>query len=216
MLPFAPVRSATEKKIRSLRPGASYVFSYNILTYPEAESKVYRIPIQLKYRDEANNEYSRTDMIGVIVGKEPDLSIWLESTDIKTSGDTGEVVIRLVNKDVTDIKFLKVTLDEDKDYTIKTSSEIYIGNIDSDDYETAEFDIYVDPKASKKITLPLTVQYKDSNNNEYTNITNLEIKLLSDEELKAQSNGKSNLFLGILIVVVVVIIGFIIYRRRKK
>jgi len=216
VLPFAPVNSATQKNIKSLSPGASYTFQYTILTYPDAESKIYRIPLQLTYNDEAGNEYTRIDLMGVIVGKEPGLSVWLDGTEIEKAGTKGEVDIKIVNKDVTDIKFLSVIIEETDDFQLHSSEEVYLGNVDSDDYETAEFEIFVESGVSSPLMLPLTIEYKDANNNEYTLEKQIEVDLFSDEELKELSPGSGNSYIGIIIVVVVVIVGFLFYRSRRK
>ena len=68
-----------------------------------------------------------------------------------------------------DIKFLNVKLDKAEGYKVLSPYEVYIGNIDSDDYETADFKINVDKASKEKVILPLTIEYNDANNQEYTN-----------------------------------------------
>ena len=64
--------------------------------------------------------------------------------------------------------------------------------------------------------MPLSVEYKDANNNEYAKEINLPLKLYSGSEAKSLGLKKGNSTVGILIVVVIVIVGFLFYRRWRK
>ena len=56
---------------------------------------------------------------------------------------------------------------ESEKYEIVSPAEVYVGNIDSDDYETADFKISLNKVKEKEVILPLSLEYKDANNNEY-------------------------------------------------
>ena len=112
--------------------------------------------------------------------------------------------------------FVNVKLDKSDKYRVISPSEVYIGNIDSDDYETADFKLYIERTSDKKIVLPLAVEYKDANNKNYKSIVNLELPLYSSSEAKklglAEGNGKS----GWIILIVLAVAGFFGYRYWKK
>ncbi|MFW6026681.1 MAG: hypothetical protein ACOCRX_10090, partial [Candidatus Woesearchaeota archaeon] len=46
-LPFAPIGSASTKKLSYLNPGKVSKFRFGLIPFPESESKVYRIPITI-------------------------------------------------------------------------------------------------------------------------------------------------------------------------
>ena len=214
-LPFAPLGSATEQKIYMLEPGEENIFSYNLIAYSDAESGVYKIPIELTYYDELETSYLKEDIVGVIVGTKPDMSVVLDETELYVGKQSGTVTIRFINKGFSAVKFLDVKLEDNGEYDVISANEVYVGNVDSDDYETAHFNIYLKNGATKKektITLPLKVEYRDANNNLYSETHNLELDVLKPEKLgiKQSSGG------GFIFVILLIIGGVIYYRRRKK
>lgn len=216
-LPFAPIGTGTEKKVRQLSPSALKEFKYQIKAYPEAEAGVYKIPLEIKFYDELGTEYTKNDIIGIVVNSEPDLSVILDQTTIDKSGKKGEVSIRFINKGLTDIKFVDATITEQDSFDLLSTSEVYLGNIDSDDYENADYEIYVKPTENKKLFLPLHYEYMDANNNKYSKDIEIELKLFSEEEQKQYATPeKSNK--AIFLVIGGVIVLFVLYRifRKKK
>ncbi len=217
-IPFAPIQSVTEKKVRQIKSGDEVTFTYDIIAYPDAEPRVYKVPIQIKYYDELETEYVKNDIIGLVVGTKPDLTIEIDETTLHKGVESGDVVIKLINKGFTDIKFLDVKLGESPDYEIISSDDVYIGNIDSDDYETAEFQLFVnqdqETDEEKTLILPISVEYKDANTEEYTDTVDLELKLYDPHKL-GMGNGGPN-FTLFFVVIVVVVGGYIIIRRKKK
>ncbi|MBN2458549.1 COG1361 S-layer family protein [Candidatus Woesearchaeota archaeon] len=220
ILPFAPMDSGTEKKIRKLSPGEEVVFSYGLMVYPEAESKIYKVPIQLEYFDALGTEYTQDDIIGLVVNSEPDISVVLDDSTITSSGDRGEVSFKFVNKGLSDIKFMNVVLNSNDKFDVLSGNEIYLGNIDSDDYETADFDIFVKPNGDEDIFLLVDYEYMDANNNKYEKTKEVRLALYSDDEAKNLGvDSEDNSKMIAVIVVVLVVIGALIFfavRRRKK
>ena len=99
---------------------------------------------------------------------------------------------------------------------IKNNNEVYVGNIDSDDYETAEFSLFVHSKAKENIILPLSIEYRDSNNKEYSKEINLPLRLYSNKESKQLGLQKGNGFVGVIVIIVIVGAGLFFYTRYKK
>lgn len=216
LIPLAPIDSATEKKARLIKPGENYIFTYEIMAYPDAEAGVYRIPILLKYYDELDKEYDKEDIIGIVIGSEPDLSVLIESSEIYSEGAVGTVVIKFVNKGLTDVKLMNIKLKETENYEIISTEEVYIGNIDSDDYETADFKLYLKDAEDDMVDLPLEITYKDANNEDYEADPVLKLKLYSQSEAKKLGLAQGSSFVGILILVILVAGGFFGYRKWKK
>ena len=116
---------------------------------------------------------------------------------------------------MTQIKFLKITLQQSPYYEILSPSSLYIGEVDIDDFETEDFTIM--PKA-KNPRLALNLEYSDSNNNEFTETRYVDLNVYTIEEAKQLGLVKSS-FPGIwLTIVIALVIAFILYRifRRKK
>ncbi len=215
-LPFAPVKSATEQRIRNIAPGQEVTFTYSLVAYPDAQAKVYKVPIEVNYYDTLGKLYSKDDVIGLIVESKPDLSALLEQTDITSSGQKGTVTVKIVNKGLVNVKFMDVKMAPTDQFELLSPDEVYIGNIDSDDYETADFDIYVQPGVTGDVAIPVTYQYMDANNNKYTDTADLTLKLYTKEQAQALGVQKSNTTVIVIAIVVVLIIGFLIFRAVRK
>ena len=215
-LPFVPLGSTNEKSIYKIGSKESYEFDFEILANPDAASGVYQVPLKITYSDELGKTYFKNSTIGLIVGAMPDLSVTLDTTEVYETKKPGEIIIKVVNKGVTDIKFANVKLMPSKDYRILSNDEDYLGNIDSDDYETAEFKIYVESKKDKKVTLPISIEYMDANNNEYKADMSIEMPLYGASEAKKLGLAAGNGKIGFFIVVLIVAAGLFAYRRWKR
>ncbi|MEE9525188.1 MAG: COG1361 S-layer family protein [Candidatus Woesearchaeota archaeon] len=215
-IPFVPIRSTTEKKIYQLDSKEETVVVFDIMAMADADSQAYKIPLDVSYYDEAGTKYEKSDIISLIVGDKPDIYVGIESSEIYGVNKGGKVTMRFVNKGVTDIKFLNIKLKESKNYEIISPAEVYIGNIDSDDYETAEFNLYV--KSRKDIVpLPLVIEYMDSNNNKYSLTENLELRQYSSLEAKKYGLSRERSIGGVIIFIIVIGgLGVYIWRQKKK
>ena len=216
VLPISPIGSSDEKTIKIVEGGVEESVKFNLIVDSSAESTVYKIPVTITYNDMQGINYTKDTIISLVVGSEPDLAVTIDSSTAQMPGSVGDVVVKFVNKGFSEIKFLYVTLEENGDFEIISPSESYLGNVDSDDYESAEYRVYVSSKAKDKITLPLTIEYKDTNNNHYTKKLNLENRIYSSREAKMFGIAKGSSAWGFIVLVVIVVAGLLIYRRYKK
>jgi hypothetical protein len=215
-LPFVPLGSTNEKNIYKIDPKGSYEFSFNLLADPEAESGAYQVPITITYLDDLGKGYFVNSTMGLIIGAKPDLSITLDDSEIYQKGSSGDVVVKVVNKGVIGIKFTNMKLIATDDYRTLSADEVYLGNIDSDDFETAEFKLFVEKYNKESVRLPLVLEYKDANNNNYKDQINLELSLYSASEAKKFGLEEGDGFVGTLIVIIIVVGGVYYYRKRIR
>jgi len=214
--PFSPLGSSNEKTIKMLASGRETEVKFKLVTDPDAESNVYKIPVIINYKDNYGMNYSRDHIITIVIADKPDISVLIDSSTVHEAGKKGEVLIKFVNKGFSNIKFLNLKLKPNHKYELLSSDEVYVGNIDSDDYETAEFEVFVSPDATEYIYFPIHMEYKDDYNRDYSKDYNLKVKLYTKEEaLKLGLQKKSNTA-GILIVIVIVVAGVFGYRRYRK
>ncbi|MBS3131417.1 COG1361 S-layer family protein [Candidatus Woesearchaeota archaeon] len=218
-MPFVTVGSSNEKSAYQMDGGKSQNFDFNLLAEPEAISGVYNLPIKIDYLDEVGNSYSKEQTVGIIIGAKPDVTVTLDDSEVFMEDTAGEVTVKVVNKGVTDIKFANLKLSESEEFRIISNSEVYLGNIDSDDFETASFKIFAEKKGKKSIKLPLTLEYKDANNNEYSRNIELSMSLYTSSEAKKLGLKEGNGFVGTSIAIAIIaagLIGYRLYRKRKK
>lgn len=212
--PFAPIDSTNEKVISYIEPKASVPVEFDLLVDADAVSKAYKIPLNIKYSDVLNKNYSKTNLVTVIVGDKPDLGITLERTDIYTTKSSGSVVLRLVNKGAPDIKFLNVKVLQNENIEVIGADEVYVGKLDSDDFSTAEFKVFVSGKES--VAIPVQVDYRDTNNNIYKENREVKLKLYSNSEAKSIGVKKNSSLTWIVLIIAAIVAGIYYYRKRKS
>jgi hypothetical protein len=213
-LPFAPIGSTNEKVISYIEPQATIPLEFELLVNSDAASKAYRVPLTIKYSDVLNKNYSKTNLITIVVGDAPDLGAALERTDVYTSDSAGNVVLRLVNKGAVDIKFLNVKVLQNENVKVIGADEVYVGKLDSDDFSTAEFRLFV--KGKGKVKIPVEATYKDTNNNNYKQNREVELKLYTSSEAKNFGVKKNSKILWVLAGLAAIGAAYYFYRRMKK
>jgi hypothetical protein len=215
-LPITPIGSGNEKTIAIIAKGSKQEIYFDLFTDANAGSKVYKVPFTLTYHDASGSNYTRTGVVGLVVESTPELAVYVDESEVLSAGQSGRVSVKFVNKGFSDIKFLDTRLNEGSEFSILSTPEVYIGDLDSDDYETAEYTIGADKAASGKIILPITIDYRDANGNLYNKQLQLPMTLFTKEQLK-QKNGKNNSTAWIwTVIIVVAIIAFIAYRKYKR
>lgn len=215
-LPFAPVGSSAEKRIYRLDPGQSADFSFNLKAYPDTISKIYKIPLVLEYYDSLGNMKNKTDYIGVTVNSAPDISTILDRTDITKDKIAGTVTLKVINKGLGEIKFLNVIIQGSDDYEILSQSSVnYVGNLESDDYQTIDYKIALHNDVSS-VNIPVKLEYRDSTNRYYETIQKVPLNLIDSGKLdKANGKGFSATMI-IVIIIVIAIAAWIFYKISKK
>jgi hypothetical protein len=216
-IPFVPIRSTTEKQIYQLNAEEDIDLKFYLMAEPDAEGGVYKIPVSISYSDETGTVYSKDDVISLKVASAPDLLATIDSTQIYSKNKAGEIVIKIVNRGLTNIKLLTAKLESSSDFEVLSQSEVYIGNIDSDDYETVEFTIDIKSREDI-INLPIELTYMDSTNKEFTQTKSISLRMFSESD--AQKAGMvEKQGIGYTILILIVVIGLVIYfwrKRRKK
>ena len=214
-LPFAPIGTVTEKNIDTLNADTSKELEFKIITLADAPSKIYKIPLEITYFDEFGEKYSKTDLISLIIGSKPLLDLNVEKSNL-IKARKGTVRIEIVNRGLTDAKFLKVTLISEN-FELLSPSDVYVGDVDSDDIENVEFDLRTNQQGF--INLPLQVTYRDTNNKLYTEVYNVPVKVYTLAEARQAGLIKINYTLFVIITLTIVIIFYFIFRntfRRKR
>ena len=215
--PFTTINSINEKTIKLLKQGEEKSVSFQLMTDIDSESDVYKLPVEISYKDRLGNEYSKDGSVAVLVYNTPELIINLDDSNIKISGDRGKIFISISNIGTSKIKFLTTKLNPTRDYDILSSDTVYVGNLDSDDFETVEYEIYVKNTTKKLIPLNFSVTYKDEFNKEQSfNANNLNLRLFSKQEAIMLGITKTSTFQGpagkaINIVIVLLVLAFMIF-----
>lgn len=221
-LPFAFVKSAGEQRLQYLDAGEEKALDFQILSASDAVAKLYKTTLNLSYVDQAGTSYSRTDSIGLLINAKPELTADLDSTDILRAGQNGKITIKIANKGLSDVKFLTVTLHDANGVQVLSNNDVYIGGLDSDDYQTAEYTIYTTSTASGNLILPFQLSFKDANNKQYDEKRQVTLRLYSEEEITRldleKKAGLNIIFIAIIALVLLYAVWRLYkwYSRRKK
>jgi len=214
-LPFTTVGSTNVIMTKSIGPLEQKIFNFKLLVDPDTEPKVYRIPLTLTYTDElGNTTYEEESVVAVTVAMEPDIMINLDDRDIYLTNSKGGVSIGIYNKGIGDLKFATIELLESEDYEILSTPLMYLGNVDSDDYETADFNIYVEGENPQ---LLVELNYEDEFNKGYVKSDKISLNTNSSEEAQKYGfiQGKSNSWI-FFVVLILAIGGWVWFKKHKK
>lgn len=219
---FAPYQSSNEKTIDEIETDDDERVSFDLISFSDTEPGTYKIPVEISYNINNNGTIQRQTsqgLISLIVNASPKIDLSAENS-VLIKGQRSELGIRITNSGLGDAKFLKLSIGSLSNARIVNSDMTYIGNIDSDDFETVDFEIIVNENAGSTITLPVTLEYLDSRNREVSETKSLSLKVYSPEEaVQLGLISRSNLPVIILVLAVFVVLFFVyrvIRKRRKK
>ncbi len=207
--PFISV-GGSEDSVNKINEGDEERFIFRIKAANDIKPGDYSIPYSIKYK--INNEIQQKGgTIGVSVIAETDLgfSVNLENPIV---GEKGKISIKIVNKGFANAKFVNVRIIPEG-FTVLSDNEVYIGNIDSDDFDSASFDVLFNKRNPELLAI---VEYTDFDNKKITKDIQQEIIVYTPEEaIKNGIKKKSNMGLIIGGIIVVLIVLIIIRQIRK-
>jgi LPXTG-motif cell wall-anchored protein len=122
----------------------------------------------------------------------------------------------LVNRGLSAAKFVNLEVLPGEDYTVVSPSKIYIGNMESDDYESSNFKIYLE-KGTEKVNLPLRLSYKDSEGNSMVEEETVPLNTYTNAEISKFNLKQGDGTIYYIVIGIVIIVGsYWLYRRRKS
>lgn len=221
-VPFAPYNSGSDYTINELLEGKTKTAQFDVIALNNAVSGIYKIPVKIEYRelDQADGTPNKvkTSLISIMINSEPILDVSAED-GLLLKNQKNKISVRIVNKGLSDVKFLEIEGQGSTSSNILSQSKIYVGDVDSNDFQTAEFEVFFSQTSGNSVTIPFTITYKDISNKEYSETYDVVFKVYSNEQA-VQLGLVQKSFTGIivLVVVILVILFFIIrtiIRRRK-
>lgn len=208
-------QGSNEKFIKHLEAQDNETFVFDISINPEALSKSYLVPIKVSYKDPLENMYENTIYGSVKVFAQPELLLTLNSQSIYNVGK-GTFTLAIANPGTSKVKGVQLNLLDSQGYEVVEGKNQYIGDLNPDDFQTIQTEIYVKNVDSDKLKIELN--YLDSYDNKKSEIIEVPIKIYTQEELIeygiVQEQGFSTLI--IVIILLVVIVGFFYWRKNKK
>ena len=206
---FSILGTGSTKRIDFLEPKESKKVNFRIMTDSNTEIKVYNIPLKIKYRDSKNRDYEVTSKVGLKVNAKPDLTMLIDNSEIFAKKTAGKVRAKIINKGIVNVKYITLKIVKTPDYDILSPSNIaYIGNLDNDDFDSAEF--IIKPLTEKPV-LKFILEFKDTYNKDYVQEYSLPLRIVSKSDL-----GEKKSKLPLIIILLLAAGGVFWYFRRKK
>ncbi|MEK6860074.1 MAG: CARDB domain-containing protein [Nanoarchaeota archaeon] len=217
-LPLAPFNSGSDFNVDELDSDKSRQASFQIIALNDAKSGIYKIPVKIEYSENSIVK-TKQSMISIMINSVPILNVEAED-GLLLKGQNNKITLKIINKGLADVKFLDISIDSSTSYDVISQKNVYIGDVDSNDFQTADFSLFFKDNALNTVTIPVTLTYKDITNKEYTQSYDVQIKVYNKQQ--AQSLGlqtKSNTLyyvVGIITLILVFILYRVIRNKRRK
>ena len=208
-LPFTPVGSS-EYSIEELDEDDDETFTFKVKASNDIQPGDYTIPYTITYLAD-NEKKEKKGSIGITITGSAELSFTI-SAENPVINEKGKINLKIINKGFAEARFVSIKVFP-SGFTLLSESEDYIGEIDSDDFETSTFDVVF---KDKNPIFTAIMEYTDFNNNKVKKTINLPIKVYETEEAIALGIKTKNNSVYYIISIVVIIIIWIIYRVIKK
>ncbi len=196
-LPFVPASGETEFYIGTLDSGQSAEASFNLIINQDAKTTAYSIPVVLTYFDESGMVHTKEKTVGIKVSGIPEFILTLERQEGLYAGNTGTLTISIANRGTADANFLAVKFDPNF-YTVP--SEYYVGNLESDGFQTITFDIDLGRADVGKNTANLELRYKDPYNKEFTENASIEFSVLGGRPVEVPLALQAVIVIGTIVL----------------
>lgn len=222
--PFTIKRGeATEKTFGTIGSEQQVLLKYELFVDNSATEGTYEMPLRLCTNYDCTSYKETPVNIAVNTGGTPKVEVGLEDFDIISPQKTGTVTFHIINRGNLNTKYALLDLIETNDFELLTPNKIYIGKLESDDFETAEFKLYIKSTDKQTIDLPVRIQYTDANDKDYDQTTTLKLKIYSQEQLLQMGlmqKSKAPTYYSLIALLIAIYISFrivkFILRKRSK
>ena len=218
---FKPGESET-RYFSSVGAKEQVLLEYDLYVDKDAVEDTYTLYLKL-CSDAKCEQYTKTPFtVSVKTGGTPKIEVGLEDADVFSGGTKGTVTLHAVNRGLLNVKFLVLELMQSDQYTIISPPRTYIGELESDDFETVEYTIYVKKNVamnqSESIKLPVLVEYSDANDKEYYEVNDVYLNVYSKSDMVNFGLVKDRRVLASQAAVVIagIFLVYLLYRQYKK
>lgn len=215
-LPISPYGEGVEKTIDKINEDKGKEVEFEVFVSSDAKSQTYKIPVLITYKND-NQMITKNDFISLSVKAKPEIGV--SSSDLLIKGQEKTVIVKIVNSGLENVKFLKIKILSPAGVRLLSSQEEYIGDLNSDDSDSAEFRMFVNKEAGSVIKLPVEVNYKDSTTKEHTENFDIGLKAYSEKEgieLGLIKKSNSGVYFGVIVLFVLLFIFYRVMKRKRR
>lgn len=201
-------------RISNLASQEEKSMEFDLAVNPQAQARNYLLPITISYKDALGNFYTQDLMGSVRVNSESKVELVLDSQNIYTSGNI-RTVFAIANPGTSAVKGTQVNILPGDNYEVLEGKNQYIGNLNPDDFQTIQSQIFV--KEQKETTINVELTYSDSYNNLNSENVEIPLRIYSNEELQSfglSGSGESSFGFGTIVQLLIVgLIAFFVGRK---
>lgn len=215
-VPFAPYNAGTDDSISELLEGKTKSAEFEIVALDSATVGIYKIPLTIQYRESGENlTKTKSSLISVKVNSKPVLETSVENS-LLLKNSQNKVSVKIINRGLADVKFLDIELGTSSYYTMISPAKAYIGDVDSNDFQTTEYTIFFKDNSPRTISIPAKLTYQDKTGKEYTLDSTIDLKVYSQEDATSLGLLQPNYGIYYVLLAVFLILVFILYRVIRK
>ena len=220
--PLSIIGSTNEKRITNLLPGQEKTITFEIITASDAASKAYQFPLEIEYFDDTGEKFTRSNIISIIVEAKTEYILSLESNTPLIYGSRQPITLSLSNVAPSNLRFLTLEVKDTEGIQVIANPSRYLGNLEPDDFETAEFEIFIPSctfNCKEEIMLETLLTFKDDFNNEIKEIKQIPLKVYTKrqaQEVGLIDGGNILKYLIIVLLIFFVIQSIKFYRKEKN
>jgi len=194
------------KYVDSLGVNEEKTLTYKIIT-DSSKTGVELIPLTISYEDLNETQQSFISYVGINVIGEPEINVLLRNEDPKPfKNGKSDISVEVINSGPVQAKFVYINASTPSGIIEK--NKFYIGDLDSDDFDIADFNVLLKDVTGKQ-PLYITVKYKTPEYDER------EVSKIIYFNVLNKSENSSNRYIWIIIVVVI-LAGLYIWKRKSK
>lgn len=206
-------------KMRTAQTGADAVIvRYKLQVDKNAVEGDNEIELYVKSNGQTIIPYTNNQfLISVKDYNVPDLRAYVTTSSANALKTRGTISVQVSNADKEDAKFVQLTLLPNDNYILLSPSNyVYIGDIASDDSASEDFDIYTLKSNNGIVTIPVSIEYQDTNQHKFEKQFDLAVKVYGSSDLKKYGFVTTSNTIYFVIVIVLAIAGYFFWKRRKK
>ena len=187
----------------------------------DVELGYYIVPFSISYKDENNRKMtSETTSVGMYISSPPCVDVYVTTSPIPVvSGALHTFSIQATNVGVSNVKSLTIEMQSNNVFKVLDSeSRQYIGALESDDFSTVQYKVYVNNVNSDTYPVQFKVSYLDMANTPHEVIIEKNLNVYSGNEQFVQNDSDilPCAVLGIILLVVLAVVGYFYYKKKKK